>query len=114
MEPELDIRGRRLWHDNVRVQAQVVLATDRALLALVRGYRERTDEAVRRAALQEADVAFADARHWLSSADQAPFTGWSEPETLWGINVMRGKIAQLLAGEEVTRRESVILSQPTR
>ncbi len=105
LETELTAQGRRLWRDNVRVQAQVVLATDRALLALVRGYRERSDEAVRRAALEKAEVAFAHARSWLTSADEPPFTGWSAPETLWGINVMRSKITQLLSGEKVTRRD---------
>jgi hypothetical protein len=105
LETELNLQGRRLWHDNVRVQAQVVLATNRALLALVRGYRERSDEAMRRAALEKAEAAFANARSWLTSADEPPFTGWSAPETLWGINVMRAKIAQLLSGEKTTRRD---------
>jgi len=97
--------GRRLWHDHLLVPAQVLLATDRALLALIHGYGERNDEELRRGCLLEADLAFAEARRWLSSADKAPFAEWSAPESLWGIVVMREKIACLLSGRPVILRE---------
>ena len=99
LEPQLDARGRRLWHDHVREPAQVVLAADRALLAIVRGYRERTDASARLAALREADAFFVEMRTWLNSADVAPFEKWSELERLWGITAKRQRIAELTAAK---------------
>ncbi len=95
LEGRLDANGRRLWHDHVRVPAEVVLTSDRSLLALVRGYRERGDAALRRAALEEAGADLAEMRTWLASADQPPFAGWSASEHLWGINAKQRQIAEL-------------------
>ncbi len=98
LEGRLDANGRRLWHDHVRVPAEVVLTSDRSLLALVRGYRERGDATVRRAALEEAGADLTEMRNWLTSADQPPFTGWSTSEHLWGIDAKQREIAKLEAG----------------
>jgi hypothetical protein len=107
LEPQLDANGRRLWHDHVRVPAEVVLAGDRSLLALVQGYRERSDAAVRQADLKEAWADLAEMRSWLNSADQPPFTGWSAAEHLWGINAMQRHIAKLeAAASEVQTNKS--------
>lgn len=97
LEPRLDTNGQRLWHDHVRVPAEAVLASDRCLLALVHGYLERSDVAVRRADLESAANNLAQMRNWLTSADQPPFTGWYDAEHIWGINSKLHRIKELEA-----------------
>ncbi|MBI2497815.1 MAG: glycosyl hydrolase 115 family protein [Opitutae bacterium] len=96
LAPQLDARGRRLWHDHVLVSAELVAAGERALLALLRGYRQRGDAAGRIESLREADAALAEMRASLDRADAAPFEGWSRPEHLWGIDAKRKRISGLL------------------